>query len=106
MENIELISRRHLNIETVSVESGNVRKVIVDEVLQSESVLSCWESVAHCIPTKYELYSLELLKCVTDLWITIRGHSFAKEVTSKSVKKNKKGTRKTLKDTTNTCKSN
>ena len=46
--------------------------------MKCEQVLSCWEAIASTIPTKYELYSIELLKLITELWITICGHSFAK----------------------------
>ena len=48
----------------------NIHRLIVEDVIKSESVLSCWEAIAHCIPTKYEAYSVELLQVITDLWIT------------------------------------
>ena len=99
MESIELVSRRHLNVKSIHMLSteSNVRKLVWDDVLRSELVLACWEVVTHHIPTKYEFYSLELLQHITDLWITIRGHSFAKEFTTKFIMKYKKGTRKTVK---------
>lgn len=99
MESIELVCRQHLDVESVHVlcTGMNLRKLISDDVLQSELVLGCWEMVAHRIPTKYELYSFELLQHITDVWITIRGHSFAKEFTTKFATRNKKGTRRTLK---------
>ena len=28
-----------------------------------------WETIAHSIPAKYEQYSIELLKVISDLWI-------------------------------------
>ena len=80
MESIELVCRQHLDVENVHVlcTGMNLRKLISDDVLKSELVLGCWEVVAQNISTKYERYSFELLQHITDVWITIRGHSFAK----------------------------
>ena len=51
-------------------------------------------ALAHCIPTKYEAYSVELLQVITNLWITIRGHSFCErldnEVCKQVQERNKK----------------
>ena len=33
------------------------------------SMLLYWETIAHSIPAKYEQYSIELLKVISDLWI-------------------------------------
>ena len=98
MESIELVTRQHLNLKNIQVlASGtNMCKLIMDDMLLSESVLSCWETVAYHIPAKYEPYSMELLRHITDLWVTIRGHSFAKDFTTNFVWKYKKGTRKML----------
>lgn len=99
MESIELVTRRHLNVQNAQVltPGTNIHGLIVEDVIKSEPILSRWEAIAHTIPTKYEPYSIELLQVITDLWITIRGHSFAKDWTMKFVSKYKKGTRKTLK---------
>ena len=99
MESIELVTRRHLNVQSAQVltPGTNIRRLIVEDVIKSEPILFRWEAIAHTIPTKYEPYSIELLQVITDLWITIRGHSFAKDWTMKFVSKYKKGTRKTLK---------
>ena len=99
MESIELVARHHLNVKNVQVLSPgtNIRRLIVEDVIRSESILSCWEAIALSIPTKYEVYSVELLQVITDLWITIRGHSFAKDWAMKFVSEYRKGTRKTLK---------
>ena len=59
-------------------------------------MLSYWETIAHCIPSRYEKYSIELLKAIIEVWITIHGHSFAKDWTMKFESKYKKGTRKAL----------
>ena len=87
MESIELVARRHLNVQNVQVltPGTNIRRLIVEDVIKSELILSCWEAIAHCIPTKYKAYSVELLQVITDLWITICGHSFAKDWTLKFV---------------------
>ena len=100
MESIELLTRRHLNVESVQVltPGTNICKLIMEDVIRSGPILSRWETIAHNIPTKYEPYSIDLLQVITDLWITVRGHSFAKDWTMKFVSKYKKGTRKTLKE--------
>ena len=73
----------------------NIRKCILEEVMESEPVLTQWEAVASSIPTKYKLYGIKVLEAIAELWITVRGHLFAKKWTSKLEKKFKKGTRKT-----------
>lgn len=65
--------------------------------MKSRSILEHWDHIAYSVPPKYEKYSLELLHEVISLWITIRGHSFAKEWTMTFEKKYSKGVRKTLK---------
>lgn len=96
MESIELVARRHLNTQVFNP-GINIRKLIMEDVIKSDQILSQWEAIAHSIATEYEAYSIELLQAITDLWITIRGHSFAKDWTMQFVSKYKKGTRKTLK---------
>ena len=95
---IELVARRHLDVRNVQVSTPgtNIHRLIVEDVIKSESILS-WETISHSIPTKYETYGIELLQVITNLWITIRGHSCAKVWTMKFESKYKKGTRKTLK---------
>ena len=80
MEAIELIARRHLNLQNTQLSAPgtcNIRQLILKDVIESTLVLSYWEEIAHRIPSNYEPYSLELLQAVVDLWITIRVHSFA-----------------------------
>ena len=84
------------NVKVLASEA-NLCELILNDVLQSERVLSHWEIVSQCIPTKYQSYSMELLEHITDLWMKIRGHSFASEFTTKFIRKYKKGTRKSLK---------
>ena len=97
MELIENVVRQHLNTQHVYNPRTDFRKRIVAEVLRSEPILASWEEIAQHIPAKYELYSLELLQEITELWVTVRGHSFSKEWTMKFERKYKKGTRKTMK---------
>ena len=94
IESIELVCRCHLNVKNVRVLTSdvNIRKLIMDDVLQSQPVLECWEVISQCIDAKYESYSMELLQHIIDLWIKIRGHSFAKDFTDKMAGKYKKGT--------------
>ena len=98
MESIELVTRCHLHVKNLRMlaSDANIHKLIINDVLQSESVLAGWETVSYHIPAKYESYKMELLENIATLWITIRGHSFAKEFSNKFVRKYKKGTRKTL----------
>jgi hypothetical protein len=49
-----------------------------------------WERISKDIPQK-------LLAKVVELWVTIRGHSFAKDWNMKFERKYQKGTRKALK---------
>ena len=96
IESIELIVRRYLNVHTF-MPGTVVHTRILEEVEQSDSVLSHWETIADNISPRYEAYSIELLKAITTLWVSIRGHAFAKEWTMKFQRsKYQKGTRKTL----------
>ncbi len=102
VESIELMVRQKLNIPDVQASSW-YRQPIREGVLSDHPILICWETITEgVIPPKFEAYSLELLANITDLWITIRGHSFAKGWTMNFERKFKKGTRKSLKPTDNT----
>ena len=81
IESIEMVIRQHFSVPDVHtyIPGTDLRRHILDKVLESEPTLSYWEAIADSIPTKYEQYSIELLKVIANLWITIRGHSFAKE---------------------------
>ena len=78
IESIELVVRQHLNIPNIQTyqPETNLREKILKEGLGSHSIMSCWETIAHSIPTRYEEYSTELLRVIIDLWIAIRGNSF------------------------------
>ena len=100
MVKIEYVFRWHFNKESISryAIGRNLRDVVCLEVLCSQPILSCWENIANCIAAKYSAYSLELLGAITNLWITVGGHAFAKGWMNKFQKKYKrKGTRKELK---------
>ena len=99
LESIDMVVRQHLHVNNIDSLSTNtdVRRLIMDQFVQSEPILVHWEEIARDIPARYEPYSIELLKVITGLWVTIRGHSFAKNWTMQFESKSKKGTRKTLK---------
>ena len=67
MESIELVARRHLNVQNVQVSTPgtNICRLIVEDVIKYmyESILSCWETIAHYIPTstRHIIYSVVLL---------------------------------------------
>lgn len=99
MEAVEVVLRCHLNVHKMREHQPDkdVHSSIVKEALSSELVLSCWETIAKCIPPKLELYSTELLTAVISLWVTIRAHAFARGWTMMFERRYKKGTRKSLK---------
>ena len=86
-----MVVRQHLNEEDIHTYRHYYRRG--NEITVNPSN---WETLAQSIPDTYEKYSIKLLTIITDLWITIRGHSFAKEWTMKFKRKYKKGTRKSL----------
>lgn len=88
--------RQQLNI-TIIQGNENLYKVVYDKVFTDINIMECWEKLSKDIPRKYEHYSMELLAKVTELWVTIRGHSFVKGWNSKFERKSKRGTRKSLK---------
>ena len=98
MEAVELVVRRHLNVQKMQTykQDTDIHITIVSEALRADTVLCCWEVIAQTIPPPYELYSMELLKAIISLWVTVRAHAFAKEWTMKFERKYKKGTRKSL----------
>ena len=73
MELLECKVRQHLHSTTIQPNQQQQAGIIADVV--NDKIL---EKVAWSIPPKYETYSLELLKEVARLWITIRCNSFAK----------------------------
>ena len=91
MEQIELITRKHLN--TQQLPSGNIYEVIRHDVSESRDILNAWNSVA----PGNNSWKIDLLKEVVKLWTTIRTHAFARGWVKQFSSANKKGTRKTLK---------
>ena len=98
LEEAEVIVRRHLSVQSMQTynQGTDIHSCITDEIMRTNSVLCCWETIAHSIPHSYEQYSIELLKAVISLWVTVRAYAFAKGWTMKFEKKYKKGTRKSL----------
>ena len=97
-EAIELIVRRYLNIKRVQakVDDVHLKRRISSTIISSDAIQHHWKTVAGAIPKKFEQYSVCLLQAITELWINVRGHSFAQGWTMMFESKYKKGTRKTL----------
>jgi len=76
MEIVELITRSILNMQTLKP-NKNVHSAITEEVLNDPSILEKWEAIALAIPVTYEMYSLELLRAVIELWAMVHCFSFA-----------------------------
>ncbi len=101
IEDIEIVTQKHLNIpQMASYNPGDdIRSSIITDVLKDEAILMNWEAIAQ-MPSNYESCSIELFEAVVNLWVTIRGFSFAEGWTAhfkKNEKSSKKGTRKALK---------
>ena len=98
MEAVETVVRCHLNAQKMHTykQGSDLLTEIVSATLTTSSVLSSWERIAQTIPPTYEQYSIELLKNVISLWVTVRAHAFAKGWTMKFESKYQKGTRKSL----------
>ena len=97
-ESIEVVVRQHFNFPSMKsyVPDDSLGKLVYNKVLNSNTIVTCWENIAFDIPSKYEKYSVELLGIITKLWITVRGHSFTKGWNAMFERKYKQGTRKTL----------
>ena len=96
LEAIELIVRRYLNVQSIEVDNTDLKKQISDAVTSSGAVQKSWKAIAGCIPKKFEQYSVCLLQAITELWINVRGHSFAQGWTMMFETKYKRGIRKAL----------
>ena len=95
---IELLTRKFLNSRSISAfKAGeNLTDTILSGIFESYKVFIFWEEISSSIPLKFEKYSVELLYEVCKLWVTIRGHAFAREWTSKFEQKYTKSLRKDL----------
>ena len=96
IEAIELITRRYLSVRSLPVDNVDLKKRISDAVISSNAVQTYWKAIAGSIPKKFEQYSVCLLQAITELWVNVRGHSFAQGWTMMFETKYKTGTRKTL----------
>ena len=96
LEAIELIVRRYLSVQSIEVDNTDLKKQISDAVTSSDAVQKSWKAIAGCIPKKFEQYSVCLLQAITELWINVRGHSFAQGWTMMFETKYKRGIRKSL----------
>ena len=98
MEEVEVVVRCHLSAQSMWTynQDTDIHSCITDDAMRTNSVLCCWETIAHSIPPTYEQYSIELLKAVISLLVFVCTHAFAKGWTMKFERKYKKGTRKSL----------
>lgn len=99
IEAIEMVCKDHLSKGGIATYTPgtNISQIVHQKVLNTPKVLTYWDKITADIPHKYERYTIELLDRITNLWINIRGHSFAKGWTMMSQKRYRKGTRKSLK---------
>ena len=100
-----------LDSARATIDCDNRKEKILCEITSDEDVLFHWSLSAVCITNEDE--SMELLKDIVQLWLTIRGFSLAKEwmeqhkITARKTSYKSKGLRKTLKDSNgdvDTCK--
>ena len=96
MERIELITRQHLHVQSLTP-GKDMQAAIEHDVLHDAVALETWGDMALSIPARYEAYSLELLQAVCQLWTTIRCFSFAKGCNILFKKGYQRGTRQGLK---------
>ena len=96
MESIEKVTRHHL--QSHRNHHIPIQQVIIGDALKDHAeILSAWEIVAP-LPSKYEPYSIELLRAIITLWTNVRCFAFAKGWNEQFEKKfHKHGTRSTLK---------
>lgn len=98
MVDVEAVVRNYLSFTKLETyqEGTNLYQSIIEDILQTECVLSQWRAIANSIPPTYEKYSIELLKAVISLWVTVRTHAFSKGWTMQFERRYQKGTRKSL----------
>ena len=99
---VEMVIRRHLTRAAAPTISAGFKETLTQQVTSDENVLFFWSIVA----VEWEEEKPVLLRMIIDLWITIRGFSFAnswlemyKQENKKTVQKSK-GVRKQLIGTT------
>ena len=53
MNSIELVTRHHLNVQSVQVLTPgmNICRLTMEDIIKSEPILSRWEAIAHTIPS-------------------------------------------------------
>ena len=94
---VEMVTRRHLRYDSLSTLQGvDIFSTVSEEVLKDANILETWGAISKPTSQRQESYSLELLKAVCKLWLTIRGFSFSEGCNSLLRKSFERGTRKTL----------
>ena len=93
-----MVLRKYFNFSSIRARPDlNLKEQTLDAILSDKAILQHWELLTGSVPHKFENYSVELLKAIAELWIHVRGHSFAQGWTMNFETKYKKGTRKALK---------
>ena len=83
-----------------SAHTIDVKSRIEKATLESAVVLDTWKRIAMNdseLSQQLEQLSLSVLREITNLWISVRGHSFARDWTMNFNSASKKALRKTLK---------
>ena len=94
---MEKVIRRHLRADQLhSLQNVDLYAVVTDDIFKDTDLLEVWENVSKPSSQMHSAYSIELLKVVSRLWITVRGFSFAKGCNSLLHKTFERGTRKIL----------
>lgn len=73
---VGLTNHIHSSYNLSAAEARARKKLIVDAVMSNDDVLFYWYVLA--VDIKNELEGLELLRSLTELWLTIRGFSISK----------------------------
>ena len=94
---IEKATRRHLRVDQLqSLQDVDLYTVVSEDIINDFYILEVWENISKPSSRRYNTYSIELLKLVSRLWITVRGFSFAKGCNALLCNTFERGIRKTL----------
>ena len=91
------MTRRYLSQDNLSaLQCVDIFSVVSDDILKDTTILELWEAISKPTSSRQERYSLELLKAICRLWLTMRGFSFSGGCNSLLHKTFERGTRETL----------
>ena len=70
---IEKATRRHLRVDQLhSLQDVDLYTVVSDDLINDFNILEVWENIFKPSSRRYNTYSIELLKLVSRLWITVK----------------------------------